>query len=120
MQFKLIPSPTPSLTVLGVTSQTSFTYLAHVKDLNFAGGGRGENLVKVVFMSMYRRLAANFIQNDVKKRRCPKPFGRDCSLNSPRQKNSVIKLYKNIGAFQRAKTRSIRCSEPIINWTEPP
>ena len=41
MQFKLIPSPTPSLTVLGVTSQTSFTYLAHVKDLNFVGGGKG-------------------------------------------------------------------------------
>ena len=42
MQFKLIPSPTPSLTVLGVTSQTPLTYLAHVKDLNFVGGGRGE------------------------------------------------------------------------------
>ena len=41
-QFKLIPSPTPSLTVLGVTSQTPLTYLAHVKDLNFVGGGRGE------------------------------------------------------------------------------
>ena len=75
MQFKLIPSPTPSLTVLGVTSQTPFTYLAHVKDLNFVGGdGGGGNLVKVVFMSMYRRLAANFTQNHVKKRRCPKTF----------------------------------------------
>ena len=59
IQFKLIPSPTPSLTVLGVTSQTPFKYLAHVKDLNFVGGGRGGNFVKIVFMSMYRRLAAN-------------------------------------------------------------
>ena len=72
MQFKLIPSPTPSLTVLGVTSQTSFTYLAHVKDLNFAGGGRGENLVKVVFMSMYRRLAANFSVKWREKEEVPK------------------------------------------------
>ena len=65
IQVDSLPYPT-SLTVLGVTSQTPFTYLAHVKDLNF--------VVKVVFMSMYRRLAANFIQNHVKKRRCPKAF----------------------------------------------
>ena len=30
----------------------------------------GENLVKAVFMSVYRRLAANSIQNQVKKGRC--------------------------------------------------
>ena len=47
MQFKLIPSPTPSLTVLGVTSQTSLTYLAHVKDLNFVGGVGGKILSAV-------------------------------------------------------------------------
>ena len=41
-------------------------------------GGWGKNLVKAVFMSVYRKLAANSIQNQVKKGRCPKPFGQDC------------------------------------------
>ena len=41
-------------------------------------GGWGKNLVKAVFMSVYRKLAANSIQNQVKKERCPKPFGQDC------------------------------------------
>ena len=51
-------------------------------DLNFVWGGGGEkNLVKAVFMSVYRRLAANSIQNQVKKRRCPKHFGQDCRYN---------------------------------------
>ena len=39
--------------MLGVTSQTPFTYLANVKDLNFVRGGGGGNLVKAVFMSVY-------------------------------------------------------------------
>ena len=64
--------------MLGVTSQTPFTYLVHFKDLNFVcgggGGGGGGNLVEAVFMSVYRRLAANSIQNQVKEGRCPKPF----------------------------------------------
>ena len=34
----------PPWTVLGVTSQTFFTYFAYAKDLNFAQGGLGENL----------------------------------------------------------------------------
>ena len=38
------------------------------------GGGGGENLVKAVFMSVYRMLAANPVQNQVKKGRCPKTF----------------------------------------------
>ena len=36
MQFKLIP--VFPWTVLGVTGQTPFTYLAHVMDLNFIRG----------------------------------------------------------------------------------
>ena len=32
--------PSPPLTVLGVTSQTPFTYLAHVEDLNFVHRGK--------------------------------------------------------------------------------
>ena len=39
--------------MLGVTSQTPFTYLANVKDLNFVRGGGGGNLVKAVFTSVY-------------------------------------------------------------------
>ena len=38
-------------------------------------GENGEkNLVKAVFMSVYRGLAANSIQNQMKKGRCPKTF----------------------------------------------
>ena len=65
-------------TVLGVTSQTPFTYLVSVMD--HCSGGRGggvggeKNLVKAVFMSVYCRLAANSIQEHVKKGRCPKTF----------------------------------------------
>ena len=33
-----------------------------------------KNLVKAVFMSVYRRLAANSIQNRIKKGRCSKTF----------------------------------------------
>ena len=33
-----------------------------------------KNLVKAVFMSVYRGLAANSIQNQMKKGRCPKIF----------------------------------------------
>ena len=78
MQFKLTPYP---WTVLAVTSQTLVTYLAHIKDLNFVGGGGGgwgKNLVKPVFMSVYCKLAANSIQKHVKRGRgggIPKPFG---------------------------------------------
>ena len=71
MQFKLTPYP---WTVLAVTSQTLVTYLAHIKDLNFVGGGGG-NLVKPVFMSVYCKLAANSIQKHVKRGRGdPKTF----------------------------------------------
>ena len=41
----------------------------------FRGRGVGEkNLVKAVFMSVYRGLAANSIQNQMKKGSCPKTF----------------------------------------------
>ena len=63
--------------MLGVTSQTRFTYFAYAKDLNFVqggGGGWGENLVKAVSMSVYQRLAVNSIEKHVKKERCPKTF----------------------------------------------
>ena len=76
MYFKLPPPPHPR-TVLGVTSQTPFTYLVTVMDhcSGGRGGGGGEkNLVKAVFMSVYCRLAANSIQEHVKKGRCPKTF----------------------------------------------
>ena len=43
--------------------------------LNFVKGGWGKNLVEAMFMSVYRRLAANSTQNQVKKGRCPNTFG---------------------------------------------
>ena len=48
--------------MLGVTSQTRFTYFAYAKDLNSVQGGWGENLVKAVSMSVYRRLVVNSIE----------------------------------------------------------
>ena len=51
-------TPLPPWTVLYVRSQTLFTYFVYAKDLNFVrGGGVEGNLVKAVFMSVYRRLA---------------------------------------------------------------
>ena len=78
--------------MLGVTSQTPFTYLVNVKALNFVrggGGGWGKNLVKAVFKSVYCRLAASSIQKHVKKGRCPKPFGHDCRCD-----NSLPEIYQ--------------------------
>ena len=62
--------------MLGVTSQTLFTYFAYAKDLNFVQGGGGveKNLMKAVFMSVCRSLAVNSIEKHVKKGRCPKTF----------------------------------------------
>ena len=69
--------PPPPWTVLDVTSQTLFTYFAYAKNLNFVRGGGGRDLIKAVFMSVYRRLAiktVNSIEKHVKKGRCPKTF----------------------------------------------
>ena len=38
----------------------------------------GENLVKVVFMIVYRRIAVNSIEKHLKRGGVPKPFGQDC------------------------------------------
>ena len=58
MQFKLTPPPPSHGQYWLVTSQTRFTYLAHVKVLNFVRGGGGGFLVKAMFMTVYVRLAA--------------------------------------------------------------
>ena len=55
MQFKLTPPPSRGQYWL-VTSQPRFTYLAHVKVLNFVRGGGF--LVKAMFMTVYLRLPA--------------------------------------------------------------
>ena len=67
MQFKLTPPPPPR-TVLGVTSQTPFTYLAQVIDLNFVQGGGGETLLGPVYECVLT-VAANSIQKRVKRRK---------------------------------------------------
>ena len=60
--------------MLGVTSQTLFTYFAYAKDLNFVQGGGGWRKILFVFMSVCRSLAVNSIEKHVKKGRCPKTF----------------------------------------------
>ena len=60
--------------MLGVTSQTLFTYFAYAKDLNFVQGGVAKNLIKAVFMSVCGSLAENSIEKHVEKGRCPKTF----------------------------------------------
>ena len=63
MQFRLpLSLRPPPCSVLGVTRQTPFAYLAHIyKDLNFVRS-RGGDLVKAVFMSVYSLLAATSMQ----------------------------------------------------------
>ena len=69
MQFRLpLSLRPPPCSVLGVTRQTPFAYLAHIyKDLNFVWSGRGGggNLVKAVFMSVYCLLAAHSMQKTI-------------------------------------------------------
>lgn len=73
MQFKFIPAP--PWTVLGVTSQIPFTYPAHIKNFNFVTGLLGKMILyEAVFMSVFGLLAANFIQKQCEKGRCPKAF----------------------------------------------
>ena len=72
--IKVDPPPPPEQCwVLQVKHLLHILYTLWTSTL-FRGGGVGENLVKAVFMSVYRRLAANSIQNQVKKGRCPKTF----------------------------------------------
>ena len=63
MQFKLTPPPR---TVLGVTGQTPFTYLAQVIELNFVQGGGGETLLGPVYECVLP-VAANCIQKCVRR-----------------------------------------------------
>lgn len=58
-------NPSPR-TVLGVTSQTPFTYLAQAIDLNFVQGGGGETLLGPVYECVLP-VAANSIQKCVKR-----------------------------------------------------
>ena len=90
MQFKLTPLPL----VVGVTRQTTFTYLALVVDLNFVReGGWGRNLVKAVFMcEWYCPLAANSIQQHVKRGSVPKPFGQELGSLMGSLGHYVIKI----------------------------
>ena len=60
---------------------------AYKSEFNLVPFGRMKNLVKALFMSVYRRLAVNSIQKHVKKRRCPKTFwpgSPDSLANFPR------------------------------------
>ena len=68
--------PPPPWTVLGVKSQTPFNLhiLYTLWTSTLFRGGWGKNLVEAVFMSVYRRVAVNSMQNQLKMGRCPKPF----------------------------------------------
>ena len=56
----------------------------------------GENLVKAVFMSVYRRLAANSIRNQVKRGGIPKPFGQGCPK---RCLSEITSKFNNFAVF---------------------
>ena len=70
--------PPPPLNSVGCYKSNTFYISCTLYGPQLCLGGWGKNLVKAVFMSVYRKLAANSIQNQVKKWRCPKPFGQDC------------------------------------------
>ena len=70
--------PPPPLNSVGCYKSNTFYISCTLYGPQLCLGGWGKNLVKAVFMSVYRKLAANSIQNKVKKGRCPKPFGQDC------------------------------------------
>ena len=70
--------PPPPLNSVGCYKSNTFYISCTLYGPQLCLGGWGKNLVKAVFMSVYRKLAANSIQNQVKKGRCPKPFGQDC------------------------------------------
>ena len=71
------PTP-PPLNSVGCYKSNTFYISFTLYGPQLCLGGWGKNLVKAVFMSVYRKLAASSIQNQVKKGRCPKPFGQDC------------------------------------------
>ena len=66
--------PTPPLNSVGCYKSNAFDISCTLYGPQLCLAGVGENLVKAMFMSMYRRLAANSIQNQVKKGRCPNTF----------------------------------------------
>ena len=70
--------PPPPLNSVGCYKSNTFYISCTLYGPQLCLGGWGKNLVKAVFMSVYRKLAANSIQNQVTKGRCPKPFGQDC------------------------------------------
>ena len=71
--------PPPPLNSVGCYKSNTFYISCTLYGPQLCLGGWGKNLVKAVFMSVYRKcVAANSIQNQVKKGRCPKPFGQDC------------------------------------------
>ena len=74
--------PPPPLNSVGCYKSNTF-YISctlYGPQLCLGVGEWGENPVKAMLMSVYRRLAAISIQNQVKKGDVPKPFGQDCSL----------------------------------------
>ena len=70
--------PPPPLNSVGCYKSNTFYISCTLYGPQLCLGGWGKNLVKAVFMSVYRKLAANSIQNQVNKGRCPKPFDQDC------------------------------------------
>ena len=67
--------PPPPLNSVGCYKSNTIYISCTLYGPQLCLGGVGENLVEAVFMSVYHRLAANFIQNQVKKGRCPNTFG---------------------------------------------
>ena len=76
MYFNLTPLPPEQCWVLQVKHLLIYIFCTlYGRQLCLGGGGGwGENLVEAVFMSVYRRVAVNSIQNQLKIGRCPKPF----------------------------------------------
>ena len=92
MKFKLTPPPR---TVLGVTSQTPFTYLAQVIDLNFVQRDGGETLHVRADSRVCIAGSCKFHTKTREKGEVliPKPFGQDCSSHKKAHSNATNLFY---------------------------
>ena len=63
-------------------------------------------------MSVYRKLAANSIQNQVKKGRCPNPFGQDLELGSAVACRTGI-IFSRFSKLEKARAKRARAQDTL-------
>ena len=106
--------------MLGVTSQSPFTYVATAKYLNFVqgGGGWGKNLVKALFVSVYRRLSCKFHTKTREKGKVSQNLLARIVANTMESEETVwigsgtTRTHRGQFGNNMCSTRAIRCGVP--------